>query len=562
MRDLLLVLPPARRWQLVVIFLLAVVAAAFEFLIIFLVVPSLEHVFHSVGVDRGDSPLMISLESSELIFGLFMSVILGTGTRLYLSFYQTRFVFQSASDITIRILGGSLSLPLEDQLSRDIDRMTATLTNRINQLLLSVFLPIITFITNAFLAIGVIAALVQTSLIITIVLLSFLVIIYLVIAKVFADRFLSNSKYINNSITDVQRTLRNVLSNPREVLSYGLTDHFLDLFAHQEGLLRRAQYKNIFFSTVPRILIEGLLIIAALGFLMIIGSGGNFVSLLSIGGGFAIGVQKLIPYGQRAFVAWSSFRGGLYSIKDIDELIENLRRVNCFSVQSVLEEKNGSLTEFFQQISVRDLKITLPGRGRVSALSYPNFSVSKGQLTLIRGENGRGKTKLLDYLAGLLGNTSGFINADQNSQIDPNAEEWRERIFYLDVAGFIFDGTIRDNITLFGRYNSANEECYRKAIEMSLFEEVCEERRIGPETLLSSTGLGLSAGQRQKLLLARAINSNKEIILLDEPTSSIDQAGEREILSNLRAFSKNRFVIMVAHTEMTNEHFFDNIISL
>ena len=562
MRDLLLVLPPARRWQLVVIFLLAVVAAAFEFLIIFLVVPSLEHVFHSVGVDRGDSPLMISLESSELIFGLFMSVILGTGTRLYLSFYQTRFVFQSASDITIRILGGSLSLPLEDQLSRDIDRMTATLTNRINQLLLSVFLPIITFITNAFLAIGVIAALVQTSLIITIVLLSFLVIIYLVIAKVFADRFLSNSKYINNSITDVQRTLRNVLSNPREVLSYGLTDHFLDLFAHQEGLLRRAQYKNIFFSTVPRILIEGLLIIAALGFLMIIGSGGNFVSLLSIGGGFAIGVQKLIPYGQRAFVAWSSFRGGLYSIKDIDELIENVRRVNFFSVQSILEEKNGSLTEFFQQISVRDLKITLPGRGRVSALSYPNFSVSKGQLTLIRGENGRGKTKLLDYLAGLLGNTSGFINADQNSQIDPNAEEWRERIFYLDVAGFIFDGTIRDNITLFGRYNSANEECYRQAIEMSLFKEVCEERRIGPETLLSSTGLGLSAGQRQKLLLARAINSNKEIILLDEPTSSIDQAGEREILSNLRAFSKNRFVIMVAHTEMTNEHFFDNIISL
>ena len=562
MRDLLLVLPPARRWQLVVIFLLAVVAAVSEFLIIFLVVPSLEHVFRSVGVDRGALPFMIPLESSELIFGLFMSVLLATGSRLYLSFYQTRFIFQCASDITIRILGGSLSLPLEDQLSRDIDRMTATLTNRINQLLLSVFLPIITFITNAFLAIGVIAALVQTSLIITIVLLSFLVIIYLVIAKVFADRFLSNSKYINNSITDVQRTLRNVLSNPREVLSYGLTDHFLDLFAHQEGLLRRAQYKNIFFSTVPRILIEGLLIIAALGFLMIIGSGGNFVSLLSIGGGFAIGVQKLIPYGQRAFVAWSSFRGGLYSIKDIDELIENVRRVNFFSVQSILEEKNGSLTEFFQQISVRDLKITLPGRGQVSALSYPNFSVSKGQLTLIRGENGRGKTKLLDYLAGLLGNTSGFINADQNSQIDPNAEEWRERIFYLDVAGFIFDGTIRDNITLFGRYNSANEECYRQAIEMSLFKEVCEERRIGPETLLSSTGLGLSAGQRQKLLLARAINSNKEIILLDEPTSSIDQAGEREILSNLRAFSKNRFVIMVAHTEMTNEHFFDNIISL
>jgi len=179
-------------------------------------------------------------------------------------------------------------------------------------------------------------------------------------------------------------------------------------------------------------------------------------------------------------------------------------------------------------------------------LNNLSFDILQNKTTAIVGYSGSGKTTLLKLLLKLYTPKSGNIllgDADLNS-IDTNA--WRNDCGSVMQNGFIFTNTVLNNITL-GENDSINSELLNEVLEICQINEFINSFPNGINTKIGYDGVNLSAGQRQRLLIARALYKNPKFVFLDEATSSLDAKTEEVIINNLESFLKNRTSVIIAH---------------
>ena len=175
------------------------------------------------------------------------------------------------------------------------------------------------------------------------------------------------------------------------------------------------------------------------------------------------------------------------------------------------------------------------------------------------GNSGSGKTTLVKLLLGFYAPTGGNVKIDDAGLQTLDIEEWRQRCGAVMQDGCIFSGTIAENIA-FGAEEIDYErvaECARTACIADFAERLPGKYKMK----IGKSGLELSNGQKQRILIARAIYKNPELLIFDEATSSLDTVNERRIMDNLRVFFKKRTVVIVAHRLSTVVNA-DNIIYL
>jgi len=183
--------------------------------------------------------------------------------------------------------------------------------------------------------------------------------------------------------------------------------------------------------------------------------------------------------------------------------------------------------------------------GRPPALFVRDLHIAPGDRIAVLGKNGAGKSTLLQALSGLLEPASGEVLLDNMSlqHIDP--ADVRRDVGYLSQNARLFYGTIRDNVTLGAPM--ASEDEIRAALAMVGAEEFIRKMPKGLDTLLFEGGQSLSGGQRQALLLARVLIRQPNVVLLDEPTASMDEATERQFIKRFLSCCEGRTVIIATH---------------
>ena len=163
-------------------------------------------------------------------------------------------------------------------------------------------------------------------------------------------------------------------------------------------------------------------------------------------------------------------------------------------------------------------------------------------LVALTGPSGGGKTTLLKLLLGLLEPTTGTITlAETDLSRYPDAERQR-RVAYVPQETLLFRASLRDNLTLGEPFP---DEALWAALQAVGLEETVRAR--GLNATLAESGAGLSGGQRQRLSVARALLRDPDVLLLDEPSASLDAESERVLVEVLKAQAKTRLVIVVAH---------------
>lgn len=179
------------------------------------------------------------------------------------------------------------------------------------------------------------------------------------------------------------------------------------------------------------------------------------------------------------------------------------------------------------------------------ALTVANLRIDPGEKIAILGRNGAGKSTLLQGCSGLLQPTSGEVVLDDFAlhQIDP--ADVRRDVGLLGQASRLFYGTIRENLTL-GRPQASKDEIMA-ALAMVGADEFIRRSRAGLEQVILEGGSGLSGGQIQALLLARLLIREPQVVLLDEPTASMDEAAERQFIDRFKRWSRNRTVLIATH---------------
>ncbi|ARX84810.1 hypothetical protein SMD44_04265 [Streptomyces alboflavus] len=195
-------------------------------------------------------------------------------------------------------------------------------------------------------------------------------------------------------------------------------------------------------------------------------------------------------------------------------------------------------------VAVDGVTVRYPGRA-ADAVRGVSFAVEPGETVALVGPSGSGKSTLLNVLLGFVRPTAGRALVGGADLADVSLDGWRERVAWVPQRPHLFAGTIAENVRL-ARPGAADADVVEALRAAGAGEFVAGLPR-GVETVLGEDGAGLSAGQRQRIALARAFLADRPVVLLDEPTAALDGETEAGIVEAVRRLAVGRTVVMVVH---------------
>ncbi|TWV28814.1 thiol reductant ABC exporter subunit CydD [Streptomyces albidoflavus] len=193
----------------------------------------------------------------------------------------------------------------------------------------------------------------------------------------------------------------------------------------------------------------------------------------------------------------------------------------------------------FEGVTVR-----YPGRD-APAVREATFTVEPGETVALVGPSGCGKTTLLQAALGFVAPAEGRVTVGGTDLAEVDREQWHQRIAWVPQRPQLFAGTVAENVRL--ARPDASEAEVALALEQAGAREFVAGLPAGVETELGEDGAGLSAGQRQRVALARAFLADRPVLLLDEPTASLDGASEEAVVEAVRRLAVGRTVLLVVH---------------
>ena len=241
----------------------------------------------------------------------------------------------------------------------------------------------------------------------------------------------------------------------------------------------------------------------------------------------------------------NAFIGFAQQLQDAKISLERLNEVHGRE-----DEEEGIASKLRELPEKRDLVVdhvsfSYDGADRDHVLDDISLRIPESKVTAIVGASGSGKTTLLKLLLGFYEPNRGSVRLGDTpvSQINPHL--WRQKCGAVMQDGFIFSDTIARNIAVGdGRID---RDRLRHAVEVANIRDFIDSLPLGYDTRIGMEGNGISQGQKQRLLIARAVYKGPEYLFFDEATNALDAHNEREIMGHLREFYRGRTVVIVAH---------------
>jgi len=198
-----------------------------------------------------------------------------------------------------------------------------------------------------------------------------------------------------------------------------------------------------------------------------------------------------------------------------------------------------------RSISLRNVTFRYPGAGNLPVLDDIDLYIPQGKTTAIVGMSGSGKTTILKLLLRFYEPEKGEIKVDGQNLNAFGFKMWRSECGVVMQDSFIFSDTIERNIAVGDEHPDTDKLLH--AIKVANIQDFIDGLPLGLNTVIGSEGNGISQGQRQRMLIARAVYKNPHYIFFDEATNALDSNNERIIMDNLNEFFSGRTVIIVAH---------------
>jgi ABC-type multidrug transport system fused ATPase/permease subunit len=199
-----------------------------------------------------------------------------------------------------------------------------------------------------------------------------------------------------------------------------------------------------------------------------------------------------------------------------------------------------------EPLVLTEVTLCYPGRA-APALAGVSITICPGDRIVLTGPSGAGKSSLLGLLLRFAEPTSGQITADGTDIGEIPVRRWRRQLAWVPQRPYLFAGSVADNIAL--GVPGATPTAIRDAARLAGADDFIMTLPIRYDTTLTENGLTLSAGQRQRIALARAFLRDAPLVLLDEPTAHLDAVSAQQILAALESLASGRTVLLASHRE-------------
>ena len=271
-----------------------------------------------------------------------------------------------------------------------------------------------------------------------------------------------------------------------------------------------------------------------------------------INGGITLGAMLAIQFivGQLNSPV-SQLMGFLYSMQDVKISLERINQIHCGTDEQTppdggtLRKEYGALTDGNGGLEMRGVTFRYDRHSPTPTLDNVDLTIPRGKVTAIVGASGSGKSTIVKLLLGYYPTEKGEILLDGKPLDSYDLQWWRSRCGAVMQEGVIFSESIGRNIA--AADGAPDMERVRAAAATACIDGFAESLPLRYDTKTGRDGMGLSQGQKQRILIARAVYRNPDFIFLDEATNSLDAENERAITKNLAEFYRGRTVVVVAH---------------
>ncbi|MBD5317460.1 MAG: peptidase domain-containing ABC transporter [Bacteroides sp.] len=263
-----------------------------------------------------------------------------------------------------------------------------------------------------------------------------------------------------------------------------------------------------------------------------------------ISGNFTLGAMMAIQYiiGQLNSPI-SQLISLIYSLQDLKISLERIHEIQ--NKEPEVNQKHICNQPKEGDIFLDNISFSYEKYNPTKIIKNLTLNISKGKITAIVGASGSGKTTILKLLLGFYKVNSGTIYVNGTDINNLNLKEWRKQCGVVMQDGAIFAESIGRNIAV----DDGEIDCRQliKAAELAMIKADIEALPLGYDTKIGADGRGISQGQRQRILIARAIYKNPQYIFFDEATNSLDADNENLIVNNLKEVYRNKTVLIIAH---------------
>ena len=320
-------------------------------------------------------------------------------------------------------------------------------------------------------------------------------------------------------------------------------DKVLQKFTSKVDIFENSRRKINFIGAIPASAFEFIFVVIVFTLIIFLSNTEveNILPILSL---YIISFIRMLPIFAKFGLVLSSLRSSFPSVLHLNselqkfEKFQNLEKKIFDKTIKIKFEKNLNIENITFQYLNGDKKI----------FHNLNLSIEKGKAIGFVGKSGSGKTTLINIISGLLSPSKGQITAD-GVDIFKNIDSWHKKIGLVPQDNFLLDDTILKNIVFLNDEDKVDEKRLKDAIYYSALSEFINELELGVNTNVGEGGALLSGGQIQRVILARLLYNDPQILILDEFTNSLDPESENHVLEklNLLKKEKNKNFFIISH---------------
>ena len=365
---------------------------------------------------------------------------------------------------------------------------------------------------------------------------------------IFIKKVRAYGERFNKSNTEMVQSLSEISSGYKEIKVYGKESFFKEIFINSVERMGDAEIKQNLISISPKGMLEFLLIAFIVFFVSIaIGSSKGVNEIIISLGIFAATAVRIMPMINQIYASVNTINFGKDALMQLVSIINKMSPDKLENAKNEMDSKDSFIDLEFENIQFSYSHATDKKR---KVFSNANLIIKKGDYVGIIGPSGSGKTTLIDLILCLLVPQDGMIKVNKKD-LQKSISWWRKKIAYIPQEIFIIDASLQDNILLGDQFREDSHSRLLDALKDAHLEDLVESLPDGIDSMLGERGVNLSGGQRQRIAIARALYHDREVLILDESTSSLDSETEEKISTVINDMLPNKTVIAIAHRHST-----------